>query len=203
MLSARQLISEAQTPGLSRGTSQQSGGIKINLETSGLWIWELQMLCKYKVCAGCHCCGGGTELQLESQTRPTWVVAFVCSGSSLKHESYMKLFQQFLNVWEVTKSFFHSGLWSLPFCLFTARVQDHVIHPSSIFWVRVCPEPWAVLPQTYSSFKWHTGRPSTSLPSSCFWRLSWFIRRVGCVWLFGVAFNSTPSFHMKTRWSNF
>lgn len=72
-----------------------------------------------------------------------------------------------------------SCLWYLPFCLFRAWVWDHVIHPSSISWVHVIPEPWAVLPEKYSSFKGHMGRTSSSLiSSSCFWSLSWFIGEV-------------------------
>lgn len=50
---------------------------------------------------------------------------------------------------------------------------------------------------------WGEHPPHSSLPSGCFWSLSWFIVRKGCVWLLGGAFKSTLSFHMKTRWSNF
>lgn len=104
-------------PGLYWGTSQESGEIKITPETSGLWIGELQMPCKYKVCAGCS--GGDTGLCTEPQRCPTWVVMFCLFWQCLlKHESCMKLFQQFLNVWEVTKSFFHSGLFAFGLCHF-------------------------------------------------------------------------------------
>lgn len=139
---------------------------------------------------------GGHVLFVLAVFAKTWVLYEAVSAIFERLRSY----KIFLSQWSFC-------LWSLPFCLFTARVQDRVIHPSSIFWVHVCPEPRAVLPEKDSSFKCHMGttsyHPPSSLPSCCFWSLSWFIWREGCVCLLGGAFSWTPGFHVKTSWSNF
>ena len=193
---------------LSRGTSQESGEIKITPETSGLWTWGLLYVCAASVHAGCRCSRGVTARHTDR--RVVWL-GWSCVFVLAVITKTWALYETISAISECLRSYKNLSftvvfcLWSLPFCLFTARVQDRVIHPSSIFWVQASVNlgPCCRRNTAFLSYTCGEHHPPSSLPSCCFWSLSWFIWREGCVWLLGGPFNSAPSSHKKTRSSNF